>query len=140
MQYVDQEQKNYVEAAILEIRNEAKELPIDGSFTGGSRGHLLITIDSVLLKLGFNPGYIVRKPEPTAPVESQFMTREDLVALLPFEPWASWNTPYFTMDKLKAMVAFRLERVGDKTYEPAALAIKVDMEKRKQEKKKGKRS
>jgi len=47
-----------VEKYLLEIRMEVEGLSIEpGRFTGGSRGHLLITIDNALVKLGFKPGW-----------------------------------------------------------------------------------
>lgn len=48
-----------VEAAMREIRREVRDLPVDGSFSEGSRGHLLITIDNALVRLGFQPGYLL---------------------------------------------------------------------------------
>lgn len=50
-----------VEQGLLEIREEVNNLPSDGRFSEGSRGHLLITIDNVLSKLGFKPGYENRR-------------------------------------------------------------------------------
>lgn len=51
--------KKDVEAAIREIRAEIEGLPDNGSFTMGHRGHLLITIDNALVRLGFSPGYLL---------------------------------------------------------------------------------
>ncbi len=48
-----------VETAIREIRTEVRDLPVDGSFSAVSRGHLLITIDNALMRLGFQPGYLL---------------------------------------------------------------------------------
>lgn len=42
---------------ILELYEEVERLPIDGSFSAGSRGHLKITIANIFLKLGFKNPY-----------------------------------------------------------------------------------
>lgn len=67
--------------------------------------------------------------------EGKTITKEDLTKLLPFQPWATWNTPYFTLDKLKSIVAFRYERLGDLECSVAYHILKAEEEIRRQLKK-----
>lgn len=42
---------------LRELYGEVERLPVDGSFSAGSRGHLKITIANIFLKLGFKNPY-----------------------------------------------------------------------------------
>lgn len=63
------------------------------------------------------------------------MTKEDLIPLLPWCPWSGWDSNIWTLDKIKAIISFRYERMGDMEWMSAAEAVKADREERRAEKK-----
>ena len=69
--------------------------------------------------------------------DNDFLTVEDLAQLVPWQPWSGWEP--FTFEKLKAIVKFRVERVGDETFRVAYDAVQADEQLRKQVKKEKRR-
>lgn len=67
--------------------------------------------------------------------EGKTLAKEDLTKLMPFQPWSTYDTPYFTLDRLKSIVAFRYERMGDLECGPAYHVLKIEEEIRRQRKK-----
>jgi hypothetical protein len=67
--------------------------------------------------------------------EGKPLTKEDLVKWIPFEPWSTWNTPYFTFDRMKAFVLFRYERMGDTSFTVPYAIIKGEEDVRRELKK-----
>ena len=67
--------------------------------------------------------------------DSKPLAKEDLVKFMPFHPWSTYDTPYFTLERIKAQVLFRYERLGDLTYTLPYAIIKGEEEVRRELKK-----
>lgn len=62
------------------------------------------------------------------------LTRESLAPLMPFEPWGGWLSGSWTVDDMKRIAVFRVERCGDPPSE-AYKAVQEEIEARKAKKK-----